>query len=151
MIPTMAAVALACGRLSALSTARVSSNPGAGVAPASAQTTGSAPAAEKLDINTAPKDQLQTLPGIGDAYSQKIIDGRPDRSKLDLVHKNIMPRASYDKIRVTPKSKRKSSPSSRRPPGRPRLPPHSSIASKGGLAEAVAGMTRFRVSDSACG
>ena len=83
----------------ALSTARVSSNPGAALAPASAQTTTSAPAAEKLDINTAPKDQLKALPGIGDAYSQKIIDGRPYRTKLDLVHKNIIPRATYDKIK----------------------------------------------------
>jgi competence protein ComEA len=69
------------------------------VAPASAQTTTSAPATEKLDINTAAKAQLKTLPGIGDAYSQKIIDGRPYRTKLDLVHKNIIPRATYDKIK----------------------------------------------------
>ena len=94
LIPSIAAVALAWGCLSALSTARVRSNPGAGVAPASAQKTSSAPAAEKLDINTAPQDQLKTLPGIGDAYSQKIIDGRPYRSKLDLVHKNIIPRST---------------------------------------------------------
>ena len=99
LIPSIAAIALACGWLSALSTARVSSNPGAAVAPASAQTTTSAPATEKLDINTAAKAQLKTLPGIGDAYSQKIIDGRPYRSKLDLVHKNIIPRATYDKIK----------------------------------------------------
>lgn len=99
LIPSIAAAALACCWLSALSTARVSSNPGAAVAPASGQTTRSAVAAEKLDINTAPKDQLKTLPGIGDAYSQKIIDGRPYRTKLDLLHKNIIPRATYDKIK----------------------------------------------------
>lgn len=99
LIPSIAAIALACGGLSALSTARVSSHPGAAVAPASAQTTTSAPATEKLDINTAAKAQLKTLPGIGDAYSQKIIDGRPYRTKLDLVHKNIIPRATYDKIK----------------------------------------------------
>ena len=99
LIPSIAAIALACGWSSALSTARVSSNPGAAVAPASAQTTTSAPATEKLDINTAPKAQLKTLPGIGDAYSQKIIDRRPYRTKLDLVHKNIIPRATYDKIK----------------------------------------------------
>ena len=85
-----------------------------GFAPALAQTKTDAPAKkeaaksdtkseakkkELLDINSASPDQLKTLPGIGDAYAKKIVEGRPYARKDELSKKNIVPQATYDKIK----------------------------------------------------
>ena len=63
------------------------------------KTTAAAAQADLLDINTATKEQLDALPGIGEKFSQKIIDGRPYAKKSELVQKKVIPQATYNKIK----------------------------------------------------
>jgi len=53
----------------------------------------------KININKASKEQLMSLSGIGEAYSKKIIEGRPYSSIDDLVKRRIIPQSTYEKIK----------------------------------------------------
>jgi DNA uptake protein ComE-like DNA-binding protein len=80
--------------------------PGAKMAPA--EKMAPAPKAELLDINSATAEQLDALPGIGKAYSAKIIEGRPYKGKDELVQKKIVPQKTYDGIKDKIIAKQKS-------------------------------------------
>jgi competence protein ComEA len=92
LVPRILLALVAVTVLSTWSAAQAASS-----APKNAMT--AAPAADLLDINSATKAQLDALPGIGAAYSQKIIDGRPYKMKTDLINKKVLPQATYNKIK----------------------------------------------------
>jgi DNA uptake protein ComE-like DNA-binding protein len=52
-----------------------------------------------LDINTATAGQLEALTGMGDAYAQRVIAGRPYTAKNQLTTRGILPASEYDRIK----------------------------------------------------
>jgi len=106
---SLSAAVLALGLLAAGPSMAQAPAPAAPSKMAPATTSKMAPAAEskmapaakaddKIDINTASKEELMAFKGIGDKYSDKIIAGRPYAKKDQLVSKNILPEATYKKI-----------------------------------------------------
>ena len=73
---------------------------GAATAVAQTRTTPApaAPAASLIDINSASRDDLMTLEGIGEVRADAIIRARPFKAKTDLVERRLIPEALYDKI-----------------------------------------------------
>ncbi|MDP9049693.1 MAG: helix-hairpin-helix domain-containing protein [Acidobacteriota bacterium] len=53
-----------------------------------------------LDINAATAAQLKALPGMGDAYVRRVIEGRPYTAKNQLTIRGILPAAAYEKIKA---------------------------------------------------
>jgi competence protein ComEA len=91
-------VLLALGLLASAATEQ-SASPSSGSNAATSAMSAAAGKVKLLDINSATPDQLDALPGIGKAYAQKIVDGRPYKMKTDLLRKKIIPPATYDKIK----------------------------------------------------
>lgn len=105
-------IALALGLSVGLALAADSKPPVAAPAKTSAKPAAAASAAKVtlVDINSASKDELKTLPGVTDEVAAKIIAGRPYLSKAHLLTRKIVDAGGYENLRTLVIAKQKSSP-----------------------------------------
>ena len=91
------------------------------VAPAFAQGARPAappPASSLIDLNSASRDDLMSLDGIGEVRADAIIRARPFKAKTELVERRLIPEALYEKIA----DKVMARPPPAAPPARPAQP-----------------------------
>ena len=91
---------LPCLALSTMLTATpvVAASSATDVSP-SAAVSASEPESNLIDLNSASLKELRSLPGIGNVYSRKIVEGRPYQRVDDLRTRNILPKGTYASIR----------------------------------------------------
>ena len=92
------AACLLIGALSSAAMSQTSDSKSQAAKPAPKASKTAESKSDLIDINSASKQELMTLPGIADALAQKIIGGRPYRMKTQLKSRNIVPDATYAKI-----------------------------------------------------
>jgi DNA uptake protein ComE-like DNA-binding protein len=95
-----------------------------GMGSAAAQGGRAAPAPSLIDLNSASRDDLMSLDGIGEVRADAIIRARPFRAKTELVERRLIPEALYDKIAdkvmARPVPGATPTPATRPPAGQPR-------------------------------
>jgi DNA uptake protein ComE-like DNA-binding protein len=64
--------------------------------------------APPIDINSASREQLKTLPGIGDVEADRIVSARPYHSKADLAERDVIPTGVYVSLKGRIIAKQKS-------------------------------------------
>lgn len=65
------------------------------------------PQGKQVDVNTASRDELKTLPGIAESDVDKIIAGRPYLSKAHLLTHGVLSEAQYYTVKTRIKASQK--------------------------------------------